>query len=311
MNKNQELNDLKKWALLSGFPLENDALKILQDSAGSSAAIERDIPFPGIDGDGKSHLRSIDFKCSVRKQLENFPHYKNEVDIDNLHFIVDAKYTSDEDKQRCWFVPAVKPASDYSFPYLVPKARFKDAFGEGRFTMRKDLIEFASCGSSLRLASTGRKVSELKESRDSLAGYQVQILQATANFIRQDYQRLNKADESTGKVDGTAHFYIPIVVTNAPLFILRPGIVIADVDSAKRPDSICDEVDSVLVEAPNIRHLKDALVDLSRSTISQGSQLRWMPCEYEIAPTLFCRISAFKALVDGFISRFSALPVRS
>ncbi len=310
MSPNKSLEDLKKWALISGFPLENDVFKVLQSIANHTPIVERDVPFPATDDKGKDLIRSIDFKCSIQKPIENFPRFKGEKGIVSLNFIVDAKYTSDKDKHRFWFVPSGKTAADLVFPYLVPQARCKSDFGEVHYNSRKDLKGFASCPPTLRLASTGRKVSELNGERDSLVGYQVQALEATAHFIQEEYDELGKADSVTGGTANSTQFYIPIIATNAPLFILRAGINIEEVERAKNAKEICDDVDYLLVEAPNIHHLKAMLGSLTEKVRNHGSSTKWLFPDFQVAPVVFCGISALKTLLESFVTQYDALPAK-
>lgn len=306
MSKKSSLEDLKTWALQSGFPLENDVHSILRGAITPSMAIEKDVPFESIDGQGRSQLRSIDFKSSVQRTIQVFPRERDSKQLATLNFIIDAKFTLDEDKQRFWFIPSGKSAQDFSFPYLIPQARFLDAYSEPHYGHRKDLVQFALCPSDFRLASIGRKVSELKDGKESLAGYQVQGLEAVAHFIKEDYWSPGKEDRDQSFAP---HIYIPIVVSNAPLYILKDSITISEVESAADAADICESIEYLVVETPNIHYVKEALRKVSSSVRDYGGQnLKWKYSELNVAPVVFCNVTALKSLVGNLIQRFNSLP---
>lgn len=311
MNRRSDLEDLKKWALQSGFPLENDVHAILQLVVAPEGAVEKDIPFESTDGEERSQLRSIDFKATISRPMEIFPSPRGAIQPADLNFIVDAKFTLDEDKNRFWFIPSAKNPQDFSFPFLTPQARVIDGSNEARQSFRRELVQLAICPTEYRLASLGRKVSEIKDGRESLAAYQVQVLEAVAHFVRKHYLSLGKTD-STNEHRGSPQVYIPIVVTNSPLFMLKDSITISQVLAATSETAICDSIDFVAVEAPNIHYVKEALRKLCSNVRDHGNHnLRWKYSELKIAPVIFCNLASLKALLESFVTRFKAISERA
>lgn len=169
------------------------------------------------------------------------------------------------------------------------------------------MMSFASCSPDFRVASIGRRVSEFKGGRESLAGYQEQVLGALSSEIHKAHQQLGRQAAGRIYANNSAHFFIPIIATNAPLFMLRSAIVMDEIMHAKTPSTICEELDYLLVELPNLLHLKLQLRRLYTNVKNHHNDFAWECPNFEHTPVVFCRIAALEGLVSMLISGFANL----
>jgi hypothetical protein len=62
----------KEWALVSGYPIENDVLEILENTK-DKIQITRNIEFEAKNEDEELTTRSLDFHVTIQKDSRNIP----------------------------------------------------------------------------------------------------------------------------------------------------------------------------------------------------------------------------------------------
>lgn len=187
------IENQKNWILSSGFPFENDILRII-NSAAPYAKTKRNVEFETQNSEGTLIIRSIDFHVELSRHLHNIPeadwhHSKNE--FASVNFVIECKYS--QEKEAYLFIPSesTNAKNKKKWPHLVPALK-KDRYGRETNIHRLDLIDFAIMPQNVHFAVTGRKVNEINKERDSVAAALLQVIQGTQYLVRQNISSLGQ-----------------------------------------------------------------------------------------------------------------------
>ena len=291
---------MKSWALKSGYPLENDVEAVLKGLVGEPG-IERDFEFSAKNEEGESAIRSVDFRCTFTFSGKTLPGKWSPGAAASIVFLIDAKYSEDE---TLWFVPS-SAKRPQRFPHLVPVATVKD-YGMDVRVFSDSLTKAGDVPQEWAFSSGGRKVKEQSRERNSLADCQIQMVGAVHASIEADARLLGIPDARTSAYSHNASVYVPIVVTNAPMYLLNEGISSANVDSASTETEIAQKTDVVLVSQPNIFHVKEALGRLSQTINNLSNRnLTWVNQDLTAFPVIFSHVGSLKAVVEFLVGQFS------
>lgn len=306
------MSDVKKiqeWALKSGFPFENDTLVLLNRHLPLSTVV-RNTEFIAFNEDQKPAIRSVDFAVSQVKDIKNIPSsdWKRSSDeIVEIQLIIDCKYSKND---SYLFTPSTRPISisERSWPFLIPKLK-KDRLGEHCNVYRNDLVTFAKVDTTLKVASSGRRVNEQTRERDSVASNLIQILQGAYHFIEKKAQTLGAVPESKTAYSRNSFFFVPIVVTNGPLLLLKDQLLVDQVEKSHTKDALVSDLDSVLVEMPDIYDLKESWEQLKNVLChSKNHQLGWLENGLTSGQVLFCNLNGLDAFLTDLVGRFQKIP---
>lgn len=310
VNNPPGIQKFQDWALKSGFPFENTILisinKIMPDSK-----IARNMEFPTVNEEGNPTIRSIDFSVIISKEIKNIPHRdwsRGREEIAQVQFIIDCKYTTEE---SFLFTPSTKPVlrSERSWPHLVPTL-IKDSFGMECALNRKDLIALAKVSEAYNFAGSGRKVKEQTKERDSVTSALLQVLQGSQHLIKTSSLTLGAVAKSDSAYSRNSYFFIPIIVTNAPLLLLRESVTVDAVIGSKEKNEVFLEVDSILVEMPDIYDLKNSWTQLKNVLgKSRHDSLEWHEKGLTDGAVLFCNQAGLERFLNEFHASFKNLPI--
>jgi len=301
----------REWALKSGFPFENETLQIINKCVPTSSVI-RNVEFETLNEERRPTIRSIDFAVSVSKDLRNIPASgwgRGQKEIAEVNFIVDCKYSSDE---SFLFTPSTRPIlrSERSWPHLVPML-IKNNFGDDVKLHRKDLVNLAKIAEHIPIGGMGRKVKEQSRERDSVASAMIQVFQGLHEFIETKARTLGSTTTTDSNYGRNAYFFVPMIVTNAPLLLLKDQITPSDVEKAAKKDEFLSAVDAILVEMPDVFDVKEAWSRLKGVLSSSRKNLGWNEQGITDGTILFCNPIGLESFVKSFISEFDKLPTEA
>src|SRR5271166_1297956 len=210
-----------KWGesfLKSGLPMEHLATSTF---SGMGWRCEPSTEYQRPNKDGKIEWFEIDFEAES-------PWTSSDDEID-LRFIVECKY---HDPSRFWML----------LPYTPVRWHFEDRllnlapFGVLRASRSSTLLELAPT------STRGVVVSQDGQRQDDALYTAIQqVVHAFAPLVLQHGFAYN-LDVKRG-YPPTVTAYIPMIVTNASLFRLRPSVTdLAAIRSAKSPQDVADEL---------------------------------------------------------------------
>jgi len=310
-----QLARMKSWALKSGYPLENDVAKILSGFK-RDRFINRNVTFHAQNEDGEEAIRSIDFKFSFVRGTQTipdagWPQGRNEAAL--LTFLIDAKYSEDE---TYWFTPIDKGVnvSAISFPHLIPMF-VGDDYGREVKLYRSEFEIAAKVIPGWSMAGSGKKVKEQSKERNSLEDSQIQMMGALQAIVEEESHELGQPDKVDSSYSRKIHIYVPLIVTNAPLYILKQDLGSDEVDAASKTEQICSRVDRILVAPPHFFHVKEALRDLSAAIATHrglSTKLAWLPQDLTAFPILFANTNSLASVMNELLTEFdTAVDARS
>lgn len=302
------IEDTKQWALATGFPFENDIECLLTEAlAGLDYKLKRNYEFETINETGESVVRSIDFLCSYRKKSRNIPATNWNPSIDEgleINVILDAKFSMNE---NYLFVPTLEDLSP-KWPYLVPCAEEKNYFDEKIQCFRKDLVNFASLP-AVPIASQGRKVKELNKERDSVSSAVLQVVQGLMHLFENRAEKLGEASRRDYYRIKNAHYFVPLVVTNSPLYLLKKRAGVETVQKAKVDSEFLESSEAIALQIPKTQQLlkswESAKIALGNSG---GNSLLWQEGGIEHPHILFCTPNGLKSFVRDLQERLNNIP---
>lgn len=299
--------DIKKaqeWALKSGYPFENDVNAILSSVFGDLLKIERNIEFEAKNEDGEMTIRSVDFLCRLRKESKNIPHpswRRGTEECIEFNLVIDAKYTTDE---SFLFIPTLDKKK-YSMPSLIPVLT-KDSFRDDVMIFRQDLLTFAKI-EGIPTAGGGRKVKEQSKERDSVASAVLQVCQGLGYFFEQEQRHLGGVSKADSSYTRNAHFFLPIVVTNCPLLMLRSDIDLSKVEASKSEYEIFDRFEAVALELPQIYDLRKQWEKLKRGLGRTSNNLAWHDSGVGNGMVLFLTPEGLRTFLNELSDKFANL----
>ena len=301
-----QLVKFKEWALKSGYPFENNVAEIIFSIKSDPPSITRPITFYATTENGDTAIRSVDFMCTFGLDVKSIPSWgRGREEKVYLKFLIEAKYSED----KFWFIPEVKTSeqSVVHFPHLIPRLT-KDDFGDDVNIYRAEFESVSSCPKKWEWASSGRKVKEQSRERDSLADYQVQVTTAVHDILNKDLNKLGLRTPTNTYYSKDITIYIPIIVTNAPLYLLNEGVTVDKVNLSKIESDLCKIMDVLLVTQPHLFHIKNILRELSKNVSSVGrNSLRWVSCDMTLFPIIFTNPHKLKEIMEIFVKRVKSI----
>ena len=312
---NNELANVKKVIKQSGFPFENDIGRILLEAAGNfpwpggrlnqprSWDIERDFLFRVKDAEANLTIRSIDYFAwfSVPSKVVPIHVQAENAESVRVTFLIDAKYS----ENAAWiFVPDPNHGGKVLLPHLLPAEKYSH-----KEYKRDDLYSLALGREEWPWASTGRKVnldgnakSDSVE-RETLAGFQTQMMQA----VLEELKHLLQEWESLPDSPHCAHFFIPIIVTNAQIFLAEQDISLKKVESAGSIEEICKRVNTVCLAQPNIADIVEQAINLTLSVGGLRRENAKLYGGYPLGPTLFTNSESLPEILDHFLGMLKSV----
>lgn len=299
----KDLEKLKAFALQTGFPFENDLERILEKIPHQGTwSLRRNYAFPALDGD-ETKFRSLDFIASIEYPVGAFtPEQAKKTEVARIHFLVEAKYCESD---RWWLTPRPWPLiRDWFFPLLLPVA---DQHGRNLF--RSDGIVQAAPDPALTIVQSGRKISTAKASegvdRDSLTGYQIQLIQGTTYFLSQRAQCIGELTQNGNSRMSPIELFVPILVTNVPLSVLHERITVRSVAQSAKFEDLCSDHPFVLVGPPTIKALFDEVRSImTKAYETSRHNLSWKKPEMPVFPTLFSSADHLPELLASLTKKF-------
>ena len=291
----------------SGYPFENEVLQALKGVLPGDVKITRNFEFQCRNQDGSPTIRSVDFLCAISKPTQNIPHRSwtrgREETVEFL-FLVDAKYSMDE---TFLFTPSGAAPGSFSFPFLIP-VLLKAEIGDHVIIHRRDLVDLATVADA-KLALGGRKVKEQSKERDSVASAALQIALGMTNVLTDLGAKLGSVSKTDSSYYRSAHVFVPIVVTNAPLLCMKAGVSRAEVEAATDDGAFFEEVDQVALEMPLIHDLVETWNSTKKLLgRSHNETLGWHKQGIEEGRILFCTLEGMKKAVAAMLAKLDALP---
>ena len=228
----------KETILRSGLPLEYELKNYLSEKGCIS-----NYEFSYIRKDDSNGERA--FSYDLDSSLTRDPHF--------VKFMIECKYRHPNTK---WiFLPSEYGGPDdiYSIDFMHPL----DLFCEVQSACLQDPYypEFAP------LCSKGVEIFEKETNNKTLDQATSQIAYAFADQITESIEnQVNKL-----MVTDTIFYHVPIIITTADLYLLKPGTTISQIKQASSLSDVANEFDSLILQySPNIelkRHSIDVLYE--------------------------------------------------
>jgi hypothetical protein len=279
---------------------------VIQKNLGEHVQLSRGIEFRAINENGDPCIRSIDFEAKIQKATRNIPHNdwrRGATECAEITLVVDSKFSTDE---HYLFEPSNRP-KNHSWPYLIP-ALTDDGWGRNDLKIhRKDLVSFGGI-SDIPLASSGKRVKEQSRERDSVASATLQVVQGLTHFFGDRALSLGDPTGPDSSYLRNAYYFIPIVVTNSPLLMLKKDVTVGAVDSSKDEREIIDELDLVCLELPNLFDLKESW-NRARKALgqTQHKKLVWLDSGIEDGVILFATVDGLERYLGELRKKFDAI----
>lgn len=300
-DEEKDFINLKHWLLKTGYPLENEVeSQIVSVSTSADRNLTREYTFFAPDYAGGSSIRSVDFVASFSIPLDRSkakfvgysPHAYSEI-----VFVIDAKYAS---TARWWFLPSAEHVQDARFPCLSP---VKSNSSYGLSPLRRISIA-AEAQNIAKFSRTGRKDNE-DYNKNTIADSQVQVLQATMDVLNDRSGKL-LTEDADGYYKYNPCIVVPIIVTNASLFLLQSGITSEDIEGADNLESIVSDEPVILLQQPSLRSMKEQLARM-QATINRVrmNENMWEPVTLDKFPVIVASIGNLENLLKGFLDRFA------
>lgn len=270
----QQLELLKKQALQTGFPFENDVERILAGVKHRGTwSLRRNYKFAAT-ADEQVKYRSVDFVLTLEYKITDpRMQWAENCNFARIHFIVEAKYLNAE---RWWLTPNAWPMfGSVSMPLYLPAAEIN--FEEGRANALKRVALEAS---HWPLAESGRKLlssrkGEVQE-RDSLTSYFVQLSQGAASFAESRASSLLADGTRSSAIFRTMELFVPVLTSNLPISLLQENLTTHDIEHAVHIEELASEHDYVVLKSPPLKELWEFIAEkLSSSTQGQENHFAW------------------------------------
>tara|TARA_R110002072_G_scaffold534_6_gene3959 strand:- start:138230 stop:139165 length:936 start_codon:yes stop_codon:yes gene_type:complete len=277
MNKKSKSKEhiYKEWILKSGFPLENEVLRKINQFFPTSK-IDREFEFQSISEDGSPNIRSLDFVVTLEKDTKNIPHRnwrRARDEKTTITLLIDAKYSQDE---HLLFTPSYKKITERCWPSLIPML-CKDEFNDDVTIYRDDFKDLSKILTNIASAGAGRKVKEQSRERNSIASMALQSFQGLSNFLKVKTAEIGKTSDISSHYNRNAHFFFPIIVTNAPLLLIHDQITIKSIEDSNDISEVCSEKNHLILDMPNIYDLKEDWNQLKNAYVySDQNKLKWL-----------------------------------
>lgn len=313
MSQEEILKNIKSYALNSGFPFENDVHSIIRDLTHSGQReVVRPESFEATNEEGKTVIRSVDYRVTIKTKMRTIPHRNlpagpNEGTL--ITFLIDAKYTTSD---AWWFIPEVPRPPGFQalrFPHLLPiyheDSRFTASWASKILPAFEISADWPRTISGKKVALT-KKNNEQQNDRDSITSYQIQMNQAVLHRLKGQNKKLGKQySETDSTYFHDIELVIPIIVTNAPLFLMNPDINTSIVNQAKEPAQLAKQTDVILINQPPIAYIQQELLETENHIKNfKVGQFSWKECPLVDSPTFMVNIGSLRSLMLRLIERF-------
>lgn len=303
-------NDSKQWALKTGFPFENEIELLLKKLLPDSCNVTRNHEFETLNEEDETVIRSIDFLCTFKKGSKNIPlsdWNRSPSECVEINILLDAKFSMDE---KYLFLPTSQSIKS-KWPYLVPcieEIEEEDDYREGVQYYRKDLVDFAKLP-ALPIASTGCKVKEINKERDSVTSAALQVVQGLTHLFEAKSSTLGKINGVHRYYLRNAHYFLPVVVTNSPLFLLKDNVTVHCVEKAENDDEFFKSCELIALQIPKTQQLIKSW-DKAKKALSDNGQngLVWQDGGLEYIPILFCTTKGLESFITNLVKQLDKLP---
>lgn len=299
------LENMKQYVRHSGYPFENEIDKVLVRQASKIANkgrphdvfIRRGNDFPTIDEEGVPTIRSVDSLTRYTIPIDLVPSsaWGDDQTFLHLNFLVDAKYT----ESSAWLFMPNHSRSAPSLPFIQPKGKLGNTE-----SYRPELKELAKVKSDWINASGGKKVdtkrtkNEQISDRDTLTGMQVQMIKAVLSEMGQMERIYSRTIKN--KVPD-AQFYIPIIVTNAPIFVVKSDITLKEVSDAISEEELCSQAQVLSLARPDLAQISSMIRSLDLTIQNCRENGLSLIGGYSSSATLFVQQDAFEDVVSHFL----------
>jgi hypothetical protein len=307
MRKSNGLDKQREWALKSGYPFENDVFELINRVGG--ATTDREWQFLAKDEEGNRVHRSLDFRVTYSWNTCNIWHFswpRGEYEKMRLQFLIEAKST---DSERFLFVPAEPNDVAFNgvgFPALVPGwLQGSQSLIRGHEELLNELRDLGSWPKAL----AGRKVDDQKKERDSVSPALIQLVQGTLATIEMKEKKLGTVlDAVSPSPSRDISVFVPIVVTNAPLLVLKQGLSTKAIGAARDEKDIFTKVDKLLVAQPNILGIKhEVQLILNKIRVPRTDKgLGWYEPNLTRFPLVFCTLEGLEDVIREFKGRMES-----
>lgn len=296
------LDDLKKWALQSGYPLENQIQNALETVSWTTGkTITRNFAFEAADEQGDSKIRSVDFVATFSiptRTIKVHSWQQDPSETVDVHFIIDGKASTDG---TFWFVPSsanIQP----SLPVLIPILKEDPTFKRPVEFYRREFESISHVLGNWKIAEAGKKLGE-SEGRDIVFSSCVQVTQAFLSLVSKDIPLIGTPTGENQYYYRKMHVYIPFVVTNAELIGMKPMVSPEMVNAATEEDEFCEQLDRVLVRQPDLFHLRKTLASTAAKAKATNKQkFGWITSDFERTPIGFLTVSDLTATIQQILT---------
>lgn len=303
----KKLEDLKKWAVKSGYPLENQIEKFLKDvSWDGERKILRNYSFEAEDEQNNWKIRSIDFVASfsIKTSTIRVPGWQTDPEEGlEVHVIVDSKSSTEG---AFWFTPD-SSNTKVALASLVPVLLEDPFFKCPAKIHRKEFLEASEGIRAWKVAVSGKKVGE-NDGRDLVYNSAIQVTQGFMSILEPTMQLIGQPHGKGGHYYRKGHIYLILVVTDAELLMMKEGVTPEIVAQASSVEEFCEPVSKVLVQQPNLFHLRNSLASLSASTkhVTKGG-FGWLDVNFEGTPVGFVGIAELPNVLSSILDHIKTI----
>lgn len=312
MSKSNTLEDgkllekLKTFAMQTGLPFENDVEKILEKPMRRPGtwSLRRNYYFPAAEIEtGQAKYRSLDFVVTLEYSARSFTPQQNGFDsLARIHFLVEAKHTESE---RWWMTPTPWPSvQGYTLPFLLPIYEPK-----GKSIFRQGSKGLSSVKRGTIPVLSGRKISAVTRSeptdRESLTGYQIQLIQGAAHFLGEAAKAARTLVRSGNPGSPPIELIVPILVVNRPISVLREDATTQTVQGAKSVEELCSHPSYVMLMPPAIKPLAESVNEIAAKAYEEVHRdLGWVKPDDSYFPVFLATLDGLEALMFDYLERF-------
>lgn len=192
------------------------------------------------------------------------------------------------------FIPSSIEKTNRTLPALIPK--LKEGYDGRKLNVyRKDFLELLELKEYIPRAEIGRKVSEVNNERNSVTSNVFQIFQGLTSVISNLYGLIGTSSSNDRSYYRNTHIFIPIIVTNAPLIMVKDTVTVSSVEDSVNESDVSSYVHKVVLDYPNYFDVKKGWRDLKQKVISHNYRgLGWAEEGMESENILFCETEGLK-----------------
>lgn len=308
MSHKKDEGRFKEWALNSGFPFENDVYNLILKKFPEASCL-REVSFLTSRNE-ENLIRSVDFLITLLKNTRNFGvnYHRGISEKTQVKIVIDAKFTKDE---YFIFMPSKRNDLSKGWPSLIPIRREYNYLDNGKtskIVREPKLLELASIPKNIQIANGGKKVKEINNEKDraSVQEAQIQVLQAVEAIIQMAWLSLPGSPQEI--LERNAMIHIPVIVTNAPLLVLKDHVTTELVKGSQSKEEIFSSVDQVVVEFPNNYEYTNSWNKLKSNFVGEERVIFWDIDRMECPYVYFCNLSGLESLFQHILDLVDKLP---